>query len=128
MCNKEVSVSPNKSEITALLVDDEPSNIDLLKSLLADKFKIKAATNGKLAVKIASKALPDIIFLDVLMPEQSGSETAQQIRALPNGDKVKVVYVSGSELPPEVKVEDGFILKPLNQDKVDSLLNKIIIN
>lgn len=109
-----------------MIVDDEASNIDLLKSLLPADYKVKAATSGELAIKIVSKKMPDVIFLDVQMPTLSGPETSHTIRQLEGGDELKIVYVSGSELPPEVNGENGFLLKPVNQQKLTDILASIL--
>ena len=111
---------------TALIVDDDASNIDLLRGLLPDTFKVKAAKSGKVALKIVEKAAPDIIFLDVQMPEMSGDETAQALRLLPEGQQLKVVYVSASELPQHVPDEDGFLLKPVDKRAVEQVLMQLL--
>ena len=110
----------------ALLVDDEASNIDLLRSLLPDDIKVKAATSGALALRIATKSMPDIIFMDVLMPELSGPETCTKLRELPGGEQVNIIYISGSELAEDIKNENGFIQKPLNQQKLMNILSEFL--
>lgn len=109
----------------ALLVDDEASNIDLLRSLLPENIKVKAATSGTIALKIAGKSMPDVIFMDVLMPELSGPDTCEQLRKLPGGEQVKIIYISGSKLTDQIKRENGFIQKPVDQQKVISLLDEL---
>ena len=47
---------------TVLIVDDEPANIDLLKGLMPENVKIKAATKGEVALKLVGKQLPDLLF------------------------------------------------------------------
>ncbi|MFD2165225.1 response regulator [Thalassotalea euphylliae] len=108
--------------ITALLVDDEPSNIDVLRGLLPEQVKVKAAISGQLALRIAGKVMPDVVFLDVQMPGMSGDETATQLRELPGADSIKIVYVSGTELPADVSEQDGFLLKPVDKIKVENTL------
>ena len=115
----------NIPDITALLVDDEASNIDVLRGILPKSVKVKAAISGMLALKIASKKLPDIVFLDVQMPGMSGDDVAQQLRSLPDGEFIKIVYVSGSTLPEGIASEDGFLLKPVQRDKVDDMLTQL---
>jgi two-component system alkaline phosphatase synthesis response regulator PhoP len=69
------------SSNTILLVDDEPDILDLIQyNLEKEGFEVHVASNGKEAVKIADKTLPDLILLDVMMPEMDGMETCIQIR------------------------------------------------
>jgi putative two-component system response regulator len=110
--------------ITVLLVDDEPSNIDIMRGILPDNIKIKAATSGELALRIATKAMPDIIFMDVQMPSMSGIETSAKLRQLPGGDNVKIVYVSGSELTASSPQENGFLLKPIDNKSISQILHE----
>ena len=61
----------NKQKI--LIVDDTPENIQILMETLKDDYKIVAAMNGEIALKIAEMApLPDIILLDIMMTEMDG--------------------------------------------------------
>ncbi len=61
---------------TILIVDDTAENIDVLKGILSPHYRIQIATNGRLALKVAmSPATPDLILLDVMMPEMDGYET-----------------------------------------------------
>ena len=73
----------NNSEIPSkiLIVDDEKDIIDLVQyHLEKDGFIVKSASNGKDALEIARSFLPDLILLDVMMPEMDGMETCVEIR------------------------------------------------
>ncbi len=64
-----------------LVVDDVPENIDLLSGVLRPLYKVKAALNGERALKIAnSEPRPDLILLDVMMPEIDGHEVCRQLK------------------------------------------------
>lgn len=66
-----------------LIVDDEPDIIDLVSyNLEKDGYDIKTATNGRDAIKIADSFLPDLILLDVMMPEMDGMETCVRLREI----------------------------------------------
>lgn len=68
-------------EAKILLVDDEPDILELLKfNLVKEGFDVETADNGKLGIEIASKFKPDIILLDVMMPEMDGIETCIRLR------------------------------------------------
>lgn len=80
---------------TILVVDDEPGNIDLASALLKDKYKVKAATNGKIAIKIA-QADPniDLILLDIMMPDMDGYEVCKEIKANDTTKNIPVIFLT----------------------------------
>lgn len=78
-----------------LIVDDIPDNITLLGNVLSEKYNIKAATSGKLALKIANgDQKPDIILLDVEMPEMDGYEVCRTLKKDPNTSTIPVIFVT----------------------------------
>ncbi|AFL73228.1 response regulator [Thiocystis violascens] len=81
---------------TILIVDDAPANIDLLKGILRETYKIKAATSGEKALHIAAKTpAPDLILLDVMMPGMGGHETCRQLKADPATAAIPILFVTG---------------------------------
>lgn len=81
---------------TILIVDDEPANIDLLKGILHETYRIKAATSGEKALRVAAKAPPpDLILLDVMMPEMDGYETCRRLQSDPVTAAIPVFFVTG---------------------------------
>ena len=82
---------------TLLIVDDSPDNIQLLSGVLKQHYKVKAATRGDRALKIAQKTPPpDLILLDVVMPEMDGYEVCQQLKNNPQTMNIPVVFISGN--------------------------------
>ncbi len=80
---------------TILIVDDTPDNISLLAALLKGRYKIKIATNGVKALQIASQApYPDLILLDVMMPEMDGHETCRRLKANPETAQIPVIFLT----------------------------------
>lgn len=79
---------------TILIVDDTIENIDVLNAILQDTYDIKAATNGKTALKIAEKMRPDIILLDIMMPEMDGYEVCRKLKANPLTSHIPVIFVT----------------------------------
>ncbi|WP_135075127.1 two-component system response regulator [Terasakiella sp. SH-1] len=87
---------------TVLVVDDTPLNIDLLKDALGDEYKVIAATSGVTAIKLAcGKQMPDLILLDVMMPQIDGYEVCETLKKNPLTAKIPVIFVTALE-----KVED----------------------
>jgi putative two-component system response regulator len=64
-----MKMSQNTSGQTILAVDDTPANIDVVKGLLSGTYLVQAAVSGKMALKIIEKKKPDLILLDIMMPE-----------------------------------------------------------
>lgn len=74
----------NPSEYKILIVDDVMSNVLLLKVLLTnEKFAIATANNGRQALEQVDKERPDLLLLDVMMPDLSGFEVAQRLKSIP---------------------------------------------
>ena len=75
-----------------LRVDDDPGNLKRAQTILGEEFRIAATTAGKMALSLLSKVTPDLILLDVNMPEMNGFETLKKIRELENGSMIPVSY------------------------------------
>ncbi|MFZ6730493.1 HD-GYP domain-containing protein [Undibacterium sp. Ji42W] len=78
-----------------LIVDDTPDNISLLSGLLKDQYKIKIATNGLKALQIASSLPgPDLILLDVMMPEMDGYETCRRLKVDTATADIPIIFLT----------------------------------
>ena len=67
---------------TILIVDDTPENLSLLSELLQPDYRVRATSSGRRALQVAaSEPRPDLILLDVMMPEMDGYEVIQQLQA-----------------------------------------------
>lgn len=83
---------------TVLVVDDAPENIRLLANALTPEYVVKAATSGEQALRIVySDTPPDIILLDVMMPELSGHEVCRRLKAHPDRRKIPVIFVTAMD-------------------------------
>nr|WP_315486633.1 two-component system response regulator [uncultured Undibacterium sp.] len=103
-----------------LIVDDTPDNITLLSALLKDMYRIKIATNGIKALHIASTSpAPDLILLDVMMPEMDGYETCRRLKENPMTAEIPVIFltaksqVSDEEMGLKLGAVD-YISKPIS--------------
>lgn len=80
---------------TILVVDDAPENILLLDEILNDTYKIRAARSGEVALNIAqSSGRPDLILLDVMMPEMDGYETCRRLKQNEFARHIPVIFVT----------------------------------
>ena len=109
----------NREKSTVLVVDDATENIDVIVGLLKEQYKVKAAVNGMKALKIIEKNPPDLILLDIMMPEMDGYEVIQALKAHPATRDIPVIFLTGkTEASDETKgFELGavdYISKPFN--------------
>ncbi len=89
------SLKPTSDSQVVLVVDDTPENIDVLREILQPDYRVKAALNGARALKIAQTAPhPDLILLDIMMPEIDGYEVCRQLKAHPNTADIPVIFIS----------------------------------
>jgi putative two-component system response regulator len=108
------------SQPVVLVVDDSPANIHLLSGILKSRYKVKAATNGEKALQIARKdPPPDMILLDVMMPEMDGYEVCRRLKADPQTSGIPIIFVSGHIDEEERKKGPGlgavaYLIKPID--------------
>jgi len=79
-----------------LVVDDAPINIEILTGILKDDYNVRFAKNGATALKLAEKFLPDIILLDVVMPEMNGFEVCKKLKEKPLTENIPVIFVTAN--------------------------------
>lgn len=82
-------------QATILIVDDTPGNVGVLAATLEDDYRILVATNGKKALQLASSAdPPDLILLDIMMPEMDGYETCERLKASARTRSIPIIFVT----------------------------------
>ncbi|MBN3899706.1 MAG: diguanylate cyclase [Nostoc sp. NOS(2021)] len=83
------------SETNILVVDDTPDNLRLLAKILeSEGYIIRKSLNGKMALQAASRHPPDLILLDINMPEMNGYEVCQQLKASKTTDQIPIIFIS----------------------------------
>jgi putative two-component system response regulator len=94
---------------TVLVVDDSPQNLSLMVGLLCDRYEVRVARSGQQALEIARSNLPpDLILLDVVMPEMDGHAVCRQLKAQPRTADIPVIFLTSKN---EVEDEQqGFAL------------------
>ena len=107
-----------------LVVDDTPMNVKMLVDILTFKgYQVATATGGKAALAALEKEIPDLVLLDVMMPDMNGYEVCKAIRAKPETAMLPVVMVTaldpGSERVKGIEAgADDFLSKPINQPEL----------
>lgn len=117
-----------KQKIKVLVVDDEPDIVEILKyNLQKEGYEVDTAEDGIKAVKTAAKFLPDVILLDIMMPQQDGVETCLQIRKIPELKNTFIIFLTArmeeySEVAAFDVGADDYITKPI---KPRALMSRI---
>ncbi len=117
---------------TLLIVDDSPDNIQLLSGVLKQHYKVKAATRGDRALKIAQKTPPpDLVLLDVVMPEMDGYEVCRQLKENPQTMHIPVVFISGNISAEEQQKgldmgAEAYMGKPVDSDKLLEIIERLL--
>lgn len=113
---------------TILIVDDTPENLSLMSELLRNDYKLKIANSGARALKLATTGdLPDLILLDIMMPEMDGYEATIEIRKLDQFKKLPIIALTAKAMKGDkekclsVGMSD-YVSKPLNITQLFSLM------
>ena len=122
----------NKSDVKILLVDDEPDILEIVGyNLRNEGYQVFTATNGIEAVKSAKKNIPQLILLDIMMPEMDGIEACEKIRKIKSLKNVIISFLTarGEDYSQVAGFEagaDDYITKPIKPkvlvSKIKSLL------
>lgn len=79
---------------TLLLVDDEPVNLRVLKQVLKDDYRLVFAKNGQEALRLATEKQPDLILLDIMMPDMTGIEVCTRLKQDASCQRIPVIFVT----------------------------------
>ncbi len=92
----EGKMNPLLKKQTILLVDDAPENLEMPAAILKQDYTVKVATTGKKALDLASNpaALPDLILLDVMLPDMDGYEVCRLLKVSDLTRKIPVIFIS----------------------------------
>ena len=114
----------NNATEAILLVDDNPTNLQLLFETLDGRgYKLLIAKDGKTALLIARKACPNLILLDIMMPEIDGYEVCRQLKADPATEEIPIIFLSAlTDTKDKVQGLDlgavDYVTKPFQPDEV----------
>jgi PAS domain S-box-containing protein len=118
MSSHDIDLKPAK----VLMVDDTPANIDVLRKVLAKEgYQLFFANSGEKALKIANRALPDLILLDVMMPGMDGYETCRQLKQNEVTQDIPIIFITAKTKKVIEAFQLGavdYINKPFQQEEV----------
>lgn len=123
-----------------LVIDDEPDMCAYLSRLFRENgFSVTAAAEGAAALEAVEKDKPDLITLDLSMPETSGVRFYREIKARPDLSRIPVIFITGITGPGgsrdterfyatrrRAPAPDGFIAKPIDPQEVLALVKKLV--
>jgi two-component system cell cycle response regulator DivK len=116
-----------------LVVDDNPGSRELVKFALEPSYVVEEAFDGRDAISRIRETLPDLVLMDIQMPEMDGYEALHEIRANPDSASVPVVAITAFAMLEDRQKAfeagfDGYFSKPINiaalRTQIDSLLKK----
>ena len=115
-----------------LIIDDTPANLQTLGRALASEYDLHIANSGAIGLKLAREVHPDIILLDVMMPEMDGYEVCQRLKADEHLECIPVVFVTAlSDLDAEAKgLQLGavdYLAKPINVNIARHRIHNLIL-
>jgi two-component system sensor histidine kinase/response regulator len=114
----------NRSDYKILIVDDVVSNVLLLKILLTnEKFQVCTASNGNQCIEMTHKEKPDLILLDVMMPDISGFDTAVILKKDPETLDIPIIFLTALNNPSDLVHGfqvggNDFLTKPFNKEEL----------
>ena len=125
-----VQLTEQTKKLTAMVVEDEQVANELLSSTFKNFFSdVTSAFNGKEALEMYEKKRPDIVFVDIIMPEMDGIELSRKIREINPGQIVIIISASNDIQKISESIEIGvnsFIQKPIDTKKIIELLENIV--
>lgn len=103
-----------------LVVDDNPINLAIMKEALADRFDLLCVASGRQALAATRTFNPDVVLLDVMMPEMDGLETCRQLRSQLGVLETTILMVSAKAFPEEQSAglragANGYLVKPFEE-------------
>jgi two-component system sensor histidine kinase/response regulator len=114
----------NRSDYKILIVDDVVSNVLLLKILLSnEKFQVCTASNGNMCIEMAKKEKPDLILLDVMMPDLNGFDAAVIMKKDPEIADIPIIFLTALNNPSDLVKgfqcgANDFLTKPFNKEEL----------
>ncbi|MDD2679482.1 MAG: response regulator [Candidatus Omnitrophica bacterium] len=116
-----------------LVVDDNEKNVELLEALLqAAEFDVLKAYNGKQAIEMVGKARPDLLLLDIMMPELDGFQVCEMLRKDPQNAGLPVMMVTAKDKESDIvqsleRGADEYIVKPIDKKELLAKIGDLLV-
>jgi putative two-component system response regulator len=116
---------------TILVVDDDKLNLNNAMKILSPAYKVVPVPSGKMALNYLAKNIPDLILLDILMPEMDGFEVMKEVRSHQDWADIPVIFLTADVSPKTCEKGGalgaaGFMAKPLETDRMISGVEAVI--
>lgn len=119
------------NNIHVLYIDDDPANLDTVSRALSRQgYIVLVAKNGQEGIEIAERERPDIILLDILLPDMNGFEVCEHLRSLPRLKKIPILGISASAMDGDRRRSlaygfDGFLAKPVSRVELVNSIERL---
>jgi CheY-like chemotaxis protein len=123
-----------ESKKRIVVADDEPFILSALQDTLSDSYSVTTASNGAEAIKVAQKVLPDLIILDVMMPEMDGLEACKNLKRDKTTSSIPVILLTAKGQITDIEKgfksgADAYVVKPFSParliEKVEEIFEKV---
>ena len=116
---------------TILVVDDDPTNLQIARDVLQKQYSLQLAISGDMALKFLARKKPDLILMDVMMPGMDGKETLKIIRENPANAEIPIVFLTANQsVEEEIQClnlgASDFITKPIIPAILEKRIGRII--
>ena len=116
---------------TILVVDDDKTNLQIVRSILEAQYELQLAISGAMALKFVERRKPDLILMDLMMPEMDGKETMRLIREKPENRSIPFIFLTASQSPEEEADclnmgASDFITKPIVPNVLERRISHIL--
>lgn len=116
-----------------LIIDDVKANVDLLEAMLVNfKFIFFKAYGGKEGLELAKKERPNLILLDIMMPDFNGFQVCEALRQDPSFTSVPIIMVTAKDTDDDIiksleKGADDYIIKPVKKEDLIKKINSLLV-
>ena len=116
-----------------LIVEDNPQNMRLIEmALSAESYIILEATTGEEALEIAPKELPDLIIMDIQLPQMSGLEATRKLREIPEFNRTPIIAITAYAMQEDEKKAldagcNAYLTKPIRVRELPELIAKMLL-
>lgn len=116
-----------------MIVDDDKLNLVTARGILKDKFEVSAANSGELALTLLERSIPDLILLDIMMPQMSGLEVMDRMQSHPLWRSIPIIFLTADDnVSQEAEClrrgAADFIHKPFEVEVMIARINRTLRN